>query len=49
MMQHLSATATACTAVQNPSISELCMVQAKHSKKGSAMEDRSQGMCKSCY
>ena len=49
IMQNLSATTTADTAVQNPSISELYMVQTKHSKKGPATDDRSQDMCQSCY
>ena len=49
IIQSLSATATGATAVQNQSIGELNMVQAKHSKKGPAMEDRSQGTCKSSY
>ena len=49
IIQSLSATATAANTVQNPSISELHMVQVKFSKKGPSTEDRSQGTCKSCY
>ena len=41
-MQNLSATESAVTTVQNPSLSELHMVKAKHSKKASAAEDRNQ-------
>ena len=48
-MQSLSDTTTAATAIQNPGVSELHMVQAKHIKKGPGMEDKSQGTCKSCY
>ena len=33
----------------NPSVSELHMMQAEHSKKRPATEDRSQDMHKSCY
>ena len=42
IMQSLSASATA---PQNSSLSGLHMVQAKHSKRGPAMEGRSQGTC----
>ena len=49
IMQSLSANATAATAVQNQSVRELCMVQAKHNVKGKSMEDKSQGTCKFCY
>ena len=41
-MQSLYATTTPAITVQNPSVSELHMVKAKHSKKGTAAEDRSQ-------
>ena len=46
-MQSLSATAKAAPVVLNPSVSELHTMQAKHSKRGPAMEDRNQGTCKS--
>ena len=54
IIQILSATATAATAVQNPSLSEIHVVKAKHSKKGSATENRNSGhpdqiKHKSCY
>ena len=49
IMLSLSATATTATAVQNPSIIELHMVQLKHNRKEPSMEDRNQGLCKSCY
>ena len=49
IIQNLSATTTAATAVQNPNIHEVHMMQAKHSRKEPSMEDRSQSMCKSCY
>ena len=42
-------TTTAATTVQNPSVSELHMVKAKHSKKDRSAKDRSQSMHKSCY
>ena len=41
IMQSLSATTTTATAVQNPSVSELNVVKARHSKKGPATEDTS--------
>ena len=49
IMQSLSATTTAATAVQNPSVSELHMVQVRHNREGSSTEKRNQGMHKSCY
>ena len=49
IMQSLSATATAATAVQNPSISELHMLQVKHSKRRPPIAGRGQGTCKSYY
>ena len=41
-MQSLSAATTAATTIQNPIVSELHMVKAKHNKKETAEEDRSQ-------
>ena len=49
IMQSLNATTAAATTVQNPSVSQLHPEKAKHSKKGSAAEDRSQSTCKPCY
>ena len=49
IMQSLSATATAATTIQNPSVSMLHVVKVTHNSRGSATEDRDLGMCKSCY
>ena len=49
IMQSMSATATAATAVQNPSICELHMVPVKHNRKVPSVEDRNWGMHNSCY
>ena len=48
-MQNLSDTTAAVTTVKDPSINELHMLKAKHSKKGTAAEPRRQSICKSCY
>ena len=45
----LSATTAAATTVQNPSVRELHMEKANHSKKGRTTKARSQSTCKSCY
>ena len=43
IMQSLSAATMAATVVQNPSVSKLEVVKARHSKRGPATEDRSSG------
>ena len=43
IMQSLSPTITATTEVQNPSVSELHLVKARHNNKGPVTEDRNSG------